>query len=143
MIHQLTAEREKLVKALEAHKPDPALAARIAELKAELAKLTAKATGADIKAQIASYDRAIYALEHPTASGTGKPMSEADARRRRAHDCCVLARFPPREWTYLTSNFTGDRVAPRSTVCRSLKLPVESCARGSSLPPEYSGSPGK
>ncbi len=77
MINQLKAEREKLVKALEAHKPDPALAARITELKADLAKLTAKATGADIKAQIASYDRAIHALEHPTASGTGKPMSEA------------------------------------------------------------------
>lgn len=77
MINQLKAEREKMVKALAAHKPDPALAARITELKAELAKLTAKATGADIKAQIASYDRAIYALEHPTVSGTGKPMSEA------------------------------------------------------------------
>ncbi len=79
MINQLKAEREKLVKALEAHKPNPALAAPITELKAELAKakLTAKATGADIKAQIASYDRAIHALEHPTASGTGKPMSEA------------------------------------------------------------------
>jgi hypothetical protein len=77
MINQLKAEREKLLKALEAHKPDPALAARITELKTELAKLTAKAAGADIKVQIASYDRAIYALEHPTASGTCKPMSEA------------------------------------------------------------------
>ena len=77
MINQLKAEREKLVKALAAHKPDTALAARITELKTELAKLTAKSAGADLKAQIASYDRAIYALEHPTVSGTGKPMSEA------------------------------------------------------------------
>ena len=77
MIDPLMAEWEKLVEALEAHKPDPALAARIAELKAELAKLTSKATGADVKAQIASYDRAIHALEHPTASGMGKSMSEA------------------------------------------------------------------
>jgi hypothetical protein len=54
MINQLKAERTKLVKALETHKADPAIAARITELKTELAKLTAKATGADIKVQIAS-----------------------------------------------------------------------------------------
>jgi hypothetical protein len=74
LLDTMKAERTKLVKALEAHKADPAITARITELKTELAKLTASLTGADTKAQIAAVDRAIAAIENP--GKVGKPMSE-------------------------------------------------------------------
>ena len=63
------------MKALETHKADPAITARITELKTELAKLTASLSGADIKAQISAVDRAINAIENP--GKVTKPMSEA------------------------------------------------------------------
>jgi hypothetical protein len=75
LLDTMKAERTKLVKALEAHKSDPAITARISELKAELAKLTAQLSGADLKAQIAAVDRAIKAVENPNR--VSKPMSEA------------------------------------------------------------------
>ena len=75
LLDTMKAERTKLVKALEAHKVDPAITARITELKTELAKLTAQLTGADLKAQIAAVDRAIKAVENPNRAS--KPMSDA------------------------------------------------------------------
>ncbi len=70
----MRAERTKLVKAFEVHKADPAITARIAELKTELARLTAQLSGADLKSQIAAVDRAIKAIESPNR--VSKPMSE-------------------------------------------------------------------
>ena len=75
LIDTMKAERTKLVKALETHKADPAITARITELKAELGKLTAQLSGADLKAQIAAVDRAIKAVENPNR--VSKPMSDA------------------------------------------------------------------
>jgi hypothetical protein len=74
LLDTMKAERTKLVKALEAHKADPVVTARITELKTELAKLTAQLSGADLKAQIAAVDRAIKAIENP--GKVTKPMSE-------------------------------------------------------------------
>lgn len=75
LLDTMKAERTKLVKALETHKADPAITARITELKTELAKLTAQLSGADLKAQIAAVDRAIKAVENPNR--ISKPMSDA------------------------------------------------------------------
>ena len=75
LLDTMKAERTKLVKAIETHKADPAITARITELKTELAKLTASLSGADIKAQISAVDRAIKAIENP--GKVTKPMSEA------------------------------------------------------------------
>lgn len=75
LLDTMKAERTKLVKALEAHKADPAITARITELKTELAKLSAQLSGADLKSQIAAVDRAIKAVENPGRAT--KPMSEA------------------------------------------------------------------
>jgi hypothetical protein len=75
LLETMKAERTKLMKAFETYKADPAITARIAELKIELAKLTPQLSGADLKAQIAVVDRAIAAIENPTK--VGKPMSEA------------------------------------------------------------------
>jgi hypothetical protein len=74
LLDTMKTERTKLVKALETHKADPAITARITELKAELTKLTAQLSGADLKAQIAAVDRAIKAVESPNR--VSKPMSE-------------------------------------------------------------------
>jgi hypothetical protein len=74
LLETMKAERTKLMKAFETHKADPALTARIAELKAELANLTAQLSGADLKSQIAAVDRAILAIENPNR--VSKPMSE-------------------------------------------------------------------
>jgi hypothetical protein len=75
LLETMKAERTKLLKALEAHKADPAITARITELKTELAKLTAQLSGADLKAQIAAVDRAIKSVENPNR--VGQPMSDA------------------------------------------------------------------
>ena len=75
LLDTMKAERTKLVKALETHKADPAITARITELKTELGKLTAQLSGADLKAQIAAVDRAIKAVENPNR--VSKPMSDA------------------------------------------------------------------
>lgn len=75
LLDTMKAERTKLVKALETHKADPAITARLTELKTELAKLTAQLSGADLKAQIAAVDRAIKAVENPNR--VSKPMSDA------------------------------------------------------------------
>jgi hypothetical protein len=75
LLDTMKAERTKLVKVLETHKADPAITARITELKTELTKLTAQLSGADLKAQIAAVDRAIKAVENPNR--VGKPMSDA------------------------------------------------------------------
>jgi hypothetical protein len=74
LLETMKAERTKLMRAFETHKADPAVTARIAELKLELAKLTAQLSGADLKAQIAAVDRAIKAVENPNR--VSKPMSE-------------------------------------------------------------------
>jgi hypothetical protein len=74
LLETMKAERTKLMKAFETHKADPAITARITELKTELAKLTAQLSGADLKAQIAAVDRAIMAIENPNR--VSKPMSE-------------------------------------------------------------------
>jgi len=74
LLETMKAERTKLMKAFETHKADPAITARITELKAELIKLTAQLSGADLKAQIAAVDRAIKAIENP--GKVTKPMSE-------------------------------------------------------------------
>jgi hypothetical protein len=75
LLDTMKAERTKLVKALETHKADPAITARMTELKTELTKLTAQLSGADLKAQIAAVDRAIKAIENP--GKVTKPMWEA------------------------------------------------------------------
>jgi hypothetical protein len=74
LLDTMKTERIKLVKALEAHKADPAITTRITELKTELAKLTGQLSGADLKSQIAAVDRAIKAVESPSRIST--PMSE-------------------------------------------------------------------
>ena len=74
LLDTMKAERTKLVKALETHKADPAITARITEPKTQLAKLTASLSGADIKTQIAAVDRAIKAIENP--GKVTKRMSE-------------------------------------------------------------------
>lgn len=74
LLETMKAEREKLVKALEAHKADPAITARIADLKAELGKLSAQLSGQNIKSQISVIDRAIKTIENPNRVNT--PMSE-------------------------------------------------------------------
>src|ERR1035437_3799355 len=98
LLDTMKAERTKLVRALEIHKADPAITARITELKSELGKLTASLSGADIKTQIAAVDRAIKAIENPNR--VSKPMSDAEKAAikeglRKYHEGRKAAAAPP------------------------------------------------
>jgi hypothetical protein len=82
LLETMKTERERLVKARDEFKADPKIAARITELKTELATLTAQLTGTSIKSQIVAIDRAIKAIENPKR--VSKPMSEEGKARIKA-----------------------------------------------------------
>lgn len=74
LLETLKTEKAKLEKQLEQFKADPAVAARIAELKVELAKLSESVNGSAIRSQIVALDKAILAIESPDKAT--RPMSE-------------------------------------------------------------------
>jgi hypothetical protein len=81
-LNALKAEREKLVAVVEKAKQDPVVAARRAELQAQLAALD----NTDFNTQLRSIDRAIKALENPNAPGPGKGQTLSPEHRQKIKD---------------------------------------------------------
>ena len=79
VIATLKAQRATLVAEAEKQKADPKIAARRAELQAELAALD----NTEINQQIRAVDRAIHALENPTAPGPGKGQTLSPEHRAK------------------------------------------------------------
>ena len=79
VIATLKAQRATLVAEAEKHKADPKVAARRAELQKELAALD----NTEINQQIRAIDRAIHALENPTAPGPGKGQTLSPEHRAK------------------------------------------------------------
>lgn len=81
-LNALKAEREKLVAVIEKAKQDPAVAARRAELQAQLAALD----NTEFNTQLRSIDRAIRALENPNAPGPGRGQTLSQEHRQKIKD---------------------------------------------------------
>ena len=79
VIATLKAQRATLVAEAEKQKADPKIAARRAALQAELAALDST----EINQQIRAIDRAIHALENPTAPGPGKGQTLSPEHRAK------------------------------------------------------------
>jgi hypothetical protein len=79
VIATLKAQRATLVAEAEKQKADPKIAARRAALQAELAALDST----EINQQIRAVDRAIHALENPTAPGPGKGQTLSPEHRAK------------------------------------------------------------
>jgi hypothetical protein len=79
VIATLKAQRASLVAEAEKQKADPKIAARRAALQAELAALD----NTEINQQIRAIDRAIHALENPTAPGPGKGQTLSPEHRAK------------------------------------------------------------